>query len=162
MDGIAVAVTLSLIDQVRHTYRPRTRIIVKDTEGRWQAVAAVPDEFAAPGVLVYRFEANLFYANSNLFMEEILHLVSAAKEPIHTLVLDASGINDVDYTAAKMLLQIRTELTKLGVAVRSVATSDGVVDNLRRYGLADDKGNIYPTVDAAISAVRESGNAAAQ
>src|SRR6516165_8460368 len=138
MYGIAVAVSLSLIDQVRHTYRPRTRIMVKDAEGRWQAVAAGPGQFAAPGVLVYRFEANLFYANANLFMEEILHLVSAAKEPIHTLVLDASGINDVDYTAAKMLLQIRTELTKLGVAVRSVASSDAVVDNIRRYGLADD------------------------
>jgi MFS superfamily sulfate permease-like transporter len=161
MDGIAVAVTLSLIDQVRHTYRPRTRVIVKDAERRWQAVAVVPDKLAGPGVLVYRFEANLFYANASLFMEEILYLVSAAKEPIHTLVLDASGINDVDYTGAKMLLQVRSELTKRGISVASVATSDGVLDNLRRYDFASSKDNIYPTVDAAIAAIRESGHAAA-
>jgi MFS superfamily sulfate permease-like transporter len=161
MDGIAVAVALSLIDQVRHTYRPRTRVVVEGDEGRWQAVAAAPDRLAAPGVLVYRFEANLFYANAGLFMEEILRLVSAAKEPIRTLVLDASSINDVDYTAAKMLLQLRTELGKRGVAVATIATRDGVLDDLRRFGLARDSGKVYPTVDAAVSALREAGHAAA-
>ena len=65
MYGIAVAVVLSLVDQVRHSYRPRTRVIVKDEQGRWQVVAAAPDKLAAPGVLVYSFEANLFYANAS-------------------------------------------------------------------------------------------------
>jgi high affinity sulfate transporter 1 len=156
MDGIAVAVSLSLIDHVRHTYRPRTRVIVKDDEGRWRAMAALPGHLAAPGVLVYRFESDLFYANAGLFMEEILRLVSTAKEPIRALVLDASGINDVDYTAAKMLLQLRTELEKRQIAVGLVATSDGVLDDVRRYGLGD-KGNLYPTVDAAVSALHVEG-----
>ena len=49
MDGIALAVILSLIDQVRHAYRARTTVIVKDAEGRWQAVPAAPNRFAAPG-----------------------------------------------------------------------------------------------------------------
>jgi sulfate permease, SulP family len=158
MYGIAVAVVLSLVDQVRHSYRPRTRVIVKDEQGRWQVVAAAPDKLAAPGVLVYRFEANLFYANASLFMEEILQLISATKEPVRTLLLDASGIDDVDYSAAKMLLQIRTKLAKRGIAIAAVATSDGVLDNLRRYGIGD-KGGLYPTVDAALAALRESGRA---
>ena len=71
-------------------------------------------------------------------------------------VLDASGIDDVDYTAAKMLLQIK--LAKRGIAIAAVATSDGVLDNLRRYGIGD-KGGLYPTVDAALAALRESGPA---
>lgn len=53
-------------------------------------------------------------------------------------MLDASGIDNVDYTAAKMLLQVRDELTKRGIAFASVATSDGVLDDLRRYGLTGE------------------------
>jgi len=158
MDGIAVAVGLSLIDQVRHAYQPRTRVLVKDSEARWCPVPAAPDQFAAPGVIVYRFEANLFYANAGFFVEEILRLVTAATKPVHGLVLDVTGINDVDYTAAKMLLQVKSELTKLGVSVVSVAVSADAIDYLRRYGLAGDK-KVYPTIDGAIAALGARGNA---
>src|SRR5262245_10669455 len=149
MEGIAVAVGLSLIDQVRHAYRPRTRVVVKDDQGQWQVMPAVSPHLAAPGVLVYRFEADLFYANASLFMEEVLRLVSTGNEPIRTLVFHASAINDVDYTAAKMLLQLRTELEKRGIAMASVATHHGVLDDLRRYGVIGARGNVYPTLDAA-------------
>jgi len=163
MYGIAVAVSLSLIDQVRHAYRPRTRVLVKDSEGRWSAVPAAPDQLAAPGVIVYRFEANLFYANASFFVEEILHLVTTAKEPIHSLVLDITGIDDVDYTAAKMLLQGRSELNRRGVTVVSVAISADAIAHLRRYGIAaDDFDNrVYPTIDAAIMALGARDNPAA-
>jgi anti-anti-sigma regulatory factor len=107
---------------------------------------------------MYRFEANLFYANASFFVEEILRLVSTATKPIHGLVLDVTGINDVDYTAAKMLLQVRSELTKLGVSVVSVAVSPDAIDYLRRYGLAGDK-KVYPTIDEAIAALDAGGNA---
>jgi sulfate permease, SulP family len=155
MDGIAVAVILSLIEHVRHTYRPRTRVLVKDAQGHWQSVPAVPDRLAAPGVVVYGFEADLFYANASLFMEEVLGLVSSAKEPIRAMVLDASGIDEVDYSAAKMLLQLRGELLKRNIALASVATSDGVVESLRRYGLVAGPGGrgVHATVDGAIAAV---------
>jgi sulfate permease, SulP family len=161
MYGIAVAVSLSLIDQVRHAYRPRTRVLVKDSEARWCAVPAAPDQLAAPGIIVYRFEANLFYANASFFVEEILRLVTTAKKPIHGLVLDLTGIDYVDYTAAKMLLQVRSELNKRGVTVVSAAVSADAIDNLRRYGLAgDDFGKrVYPTIDAAIAALGARGNA---
>jgi MFS superfamily sulfate permease-like transporter len=152
MYGIAVAVVLSLIDHVRHGYRPRTRVLVRDDTGRLEAVPAQPDRVAAPGLLVYRFEADLFYANANLFMEEILHLVSAAEKPVRAVVLDASGIDNVDYTAAKMLLQVKAELTKRNIAFASVASFDGLLGDLRRYGLVE--AGTYPTVDAAIAALR--------
>jgi len=158
MDGILVAVGLSLIDQIRHAYQPRTRVLVKDSEARWCSVPAAPDQLAAPGVIVYRFEANLFYANASFFAEEILRLVTTAKTPIHGLVLDVTGIDDVDYTAAKMLLQVRNELTKLGVSVVSVAVSADAIDYLRRYGLAGDR-KVHGTIDEAIAAVGAQGNA---
>ena len=153
MDGIAVAVVLSLVEQVRHTYRPRVLVLVRDEEGHWQEILATPDKLAAPGILVYRFEANLFYANSGLFMEEILSLVSKATEPIHGLVLDASSIDDVDYTAAKMLLQLRAELAKRGVEVAIVTPHETMLQELGRYGLGADRGRVYPSVDAAMAAL---------
>jgi MFS superfamily sulfate permease-like transporter len=155
MHGIAVAVVLSLIDQVRHTYRPRTRVIVKDSDGRWVGIPAAPDRLAAPGILAYRFEANLFYANASLFMEEIRRLVSTSREPVRGLVLDASGIDNVDYTAAKMLRQGRDDLKNRGVAVAVVAAHGPVLDVLRRFGVGDsEEGPIaYPTIDSAIGAL---------
>ncbi|MCU0971437.1 MAG: SulP family inorganic anion transporter [Gammaproteobacteria bacterium] len=161
MAGIAVAVVLSLIDQVRHTYRPRTRILVPGHAGAWTPLPAAPGRLAAPGVLAYRFEADLFYANASRFAEEVLSLVAKAGEPVRTVILDASGIDNVDYSAAKTLLQTRAELRKRGVEVAAVATPDGVLDDLRRYGLGGAGAELFPTLDAALAAVVARSAAAA-
>jgi len=113
----------------------------------------VAADSATAGLLVYRFEADLFYANANLFMQQILHLVSATEQPIRAVVLDASGIDNIDYTAAKMLLELRNELARRNIAFSTVATFEGVRDDLQRYGLADD--HAYATVDAALTALRQ-------
>jgi high affinity sulfate transporter 1 len=153
MAGIGVAVALSLIDQVRHTYRPRTRVLVPGPAGSWTALPAAPGHLAAPGVLVYRFEADLFYANASRFAEELLSLVANAGQPVRAVILDASGIDSVDYSAAKMLLQTRAELDWRGVRLTAVATADGVLDDLRRYGLGRAEAEAFPTLDAALAAV---------
>jgi high affinity sulfate transporter 1 len=155
MDGIAVAVILSLVEHVRHTYRPRTRVLVRDSKGHWRAVTPTTEPLAAPGILVYRFEANLFYANSSLFMQEILRLALAANERIRAVVIDASGIDDVDYTAARMLLQVYDELEKRNVLIALVASDDTPLEGLHRYGLGGASGTrpIYATVDEAITAL---------
>jgi high affinity sulfate transporter 1 len=164
MDGIAVAVALSLIDQVRHTYRPRTRVLVRDARGEWKPVLPALDRLAAPGILVYRFEANLFYANAGLFMEEILRLVLAGKEHVRALVLDASGIDEVDYTAAKMLVQLRNELAKHNVAIAAVTSHHALLEELRRYGIGGESGRagIYPSVDDAMAALDASADGTAR
>ena len=156
MAGIGVAVVLSLIDQVRHTYRPRTRLLTRDSAGTWIAAPPEPGRLAAPGILAYRFEANLFYANAGRFADELVGLAANAGQPVHTIIVDASGIDSVDYSAAKMLLQTRAELGKRGVGVMTVATPDGVLDDLRRYGLGGGDARLFPTLDAAFEATRES------
>jgi high affinity sulfate transporter 1 len=158
MEGIAVAVILSLIDQVRHTYRPRRRVLVRDEKGDLKSVSAELDRLAAPGILVYRFEANLFYANASLFMEEILHLALEGNERISGLVLDATTIDGVDYTSAKMLLQLRDELATHNIVVAAVACHHHLLKKLRRYGIGTQGGaaEVYPTVDDALAALRAS------
>ena len=153
MAGIGVAVALSLIDQVRHTYRPRTRVLVPGPAGRWTSLPAAPGHLAAPGVLAYRFEADLFYANASRFAEELLSLVANAGQPLRAVILDASGIDNVDYSAAKMLLQTRAELRKRGVGLMAVGTEDGVLGDLRRYGLSGADAELFPTLDVALAAI---------
>jgi MFS superfamily sulfate permease-like transporter len=112
-------------------------------------------------VLVYRFEADLFYANASRFAEELLSLVANAGQPVRAVILDASGIDSVDYSAAKMLLQTRAEFDRRGVRLTAVATSEGVLNDLRRYGLGRAEAEPFPTLDAALAAVVEPSAAAA-
>jgi SulP family sulfate permease len=160
LQGILVAVLLSLIDQVRHSYRARTRILTRDGTGNWQPVPVAPGIVSAPGIIVYRFESDLFYANASRFMEEVLGLTTQAGKPLRWIVLDASGIDNIDFTAAKTWIQLRAELDHRGIGVAAVATPEGVLETLKRYrteGAASSP--IYPSVDAAIDALTAAGKA---
>jgi MFS superfamily sulfate permease-like transporter len=160
-DGILVAVSLSVIDQVRHAYRPRTRVLVRNSEGRWEAVPAAASRTGVSGVIVYRFEANLFYANSGKFADEILDLVARAEKPLHGLVLDVTGIDDVDYTAAKMLIGVRDKIARRGVGVALLAASTHIVNDLSRYGLGNNC-RIFTTADEAVASLRDPQNGASK
>jgi high affinity sulfate transporter 1 len=155
LQGILVAVLLSLIDQVRHSYRARTRILIRDATGNWQPVPVAPGIVSAPGIIVYRFEADLFYANSGRFMEEVLSLAERAGQPVRWIVLDASGIDDIDFTAAKTLIQLHAELDRRGIGLAAVATPEGVLETLERYRAAGapDARPPYRSVNAAIEAL---------
>jgi sulfate permease, SulP family len=158
MHGIIAAVILSIIDNTRHSYRLRTRVLTRSETGHWIPHVVVPNLVAAPGIIVYRFEADLFYANAGRFMDEILKLVEQTQPPPRWIVVDASQISNVDYTAGKTLLQLQEELTRRGVGIASVAVPEGVSSELERYrALGNVAGRLllYPTVDAAIDALRD-------
>jgi sulfate permease, SulP family len=158
MDGIAVAVVLSLVEQVRHSYQPRTRVLIADGDGL-VSVAPAPDHFAAPGIIAYRFEANLFYANAGMFATEVLRLVADATALVTAVVLDGSGIDDIDYSAGKMLIKVKQELARRNVVIVAVAIARPFINGLQRYGFGDGEQApvIYPTVPAAIAALRGGG-----
>jgi MFS superfamily sulfate permease-like transporter len=155
MPGIIAAVGLSLVDYVRHSYRPRTRLLVSDGAGGWMAVPVARGVLAAPGVVAYRFESNLFYANANGFMDEVFGLVSDAGSPVRWLVIDASGIDQIDYSAAKTLIRMRDELGRRGIRVTMVAASADLCEALARYGLGFAPGtHPFPTVADAMASIR--------
>jgi MFS superfamily sulfate permease-like transporter len=155
MPGIVAAVALSLLDYVRHSYRPRTRLLVPDGAGGWKAVPVARGVLAAPGVVAYRFESDLFYANANGFMDEVFGLVSDAGSPVRWLIIDASGIDDIDYSAAKTLIRMRDDLERRGVRVRTVAASSDLQEAMARYGLGTEgETPLYPTVADAVASIR--------
>jgi len=158
MHGILAAVLLSLIVHTRYSYQLRTRVLTPRPGGFWLPHKVAPDLMAAPGVIVYRFEADLFYANAGRFMEEILRIVEQTRPPVNWVVIDASQIFNIDYTAGKTLLQLRQELDRRGVGIATVAVPEGVLVQLERYralgGIAGHQA-IFPTVDEAVTALRD-------
>jgi len=157
MDGIAIAMLMSLIAHVRHTYVPRTSVMQPDREGRLRQVKVQPNVFAAKGIIVYRFEANMFYANAGRLMDEVIALVESSSKELRYLLLDASPVNDIDYTAAKSLLQLHSELQLRGVGLACVAQSAGVLDEIRRYTRdirpADGRELLFTSLDAALKSL---------
>ncbi|MBN3786658.1 SulP family inorganic anion transporter [Burkholderia sp. Ac-20353] len=158
MHGILAAVVLSLIAHARNSYRLRTRVLTRSPTGHWFPHRVEPNLLAAPGIVVYRFEADLFYANTGRFAEEVLELVNGASTPLRWLVIDASEINNIDYTAGKKLTELGAELDRRGVGIAAVALPTGVRHEIERYKALRVGGThreIFETVDAAIEALRD-------
>ncbi|WP_310631559.1 SulP family inorganic anion transporter [Paraburkholderia sp.] len=154
MHGILAAIVMSLIAHARNSYRLRTRVLTRSPAGQWVAHRVEPNVLAAPGMVVYRFEADLFYANAGRFSEEVLRLVNEASAPLRWVILDASEINNIDYTACKTLIQLGGELDRRGVGFAIVALPTGVRHELERYKALraqDTHREIFATVDAAIA-----------
>jgi SulP family sulfate permease len=112
-----LAIALSLFRHVRHSYRPHTLMYVPDATGRWKPVPVTPGEVTEPGLIVYRFGADLFYANQLRFCDEVRTLVARAPAPLRYFVVDASAITDLDYSAARSVRALIEDLKRDGVRI---------------------------------------------
>jgi MFS superfamily sulfate permease-like transporter len=116
--GIILAMILSLLRIVRHTYRPHTGVLVSENGLYWKLNPPEPGAMTEPGIILYRFGAPLFYANAGRFAEEIRTIVGLpdpATKP--WLVVDAEAITNLDYTAARVVLELNQELKEIGVTL---------------------------------------------
>jgi sulfate permease, SulP family len=116
-EGILIAMVLSLLRIVRHSYRPHTGVLVVSQHDAWYLVPAVPGAATEPGLVIYSFGATLFYANASLFTKEIRGLVGPSPSSVRWLVVDAEAIANVDYTAARMIRELHQELLDRGVVL---------------------------------------------
>ena len=115
--GILLAIALSLFRHVGHSYRPHTLMYKPDATGRWIPGPVTPGAVTEPGLIVYRFGADLFYANQLLFCDEVRTLVAHAPAPLRYFVVDASAITDIDYSAARTVRALIEDLQRDGVRV---------------------------------------------
>jgi SulP family sulfate permease len=115
--GILLAMVLSLLRIVRHSYHPHTGVLAISQHDGWQLVPAVPGAVTEPGLVIYSFGAALFYANASLFTKEIRGLVGPTPSPVRWLAVDAEAITNVDYTAARMVCELHEELADRGVVL---------------------------------------------
>jgi SulP family sulfate permease len=117
--GIVLAMILSLLRIVQHSYHPHTGVMtLKD--GIWQLNPVTLGATTEPGLVLYRFEAELFYANVHRFSEEVRCLVGQAPTPVRWLIVDAESITHLDYSAARVIERLQKRLkssdTELGFA----------------------------------------------
>lgn len=133
--GIFLAMGLSVVEHLYHTYRPYDAILSLDADGRiryWPTTAPVE---AAPGLVVYRFGATLYYANASRFTEEAFALFERSDPQVRWLCLAAGAVGDVDYTGAEAIRQLHGELARAGVALLTCDLSPHVRAQFDAYGL---------------------------
>ena len=158
--GIAIAVALSIVSVFRHAWWPYQAVLgrVHDLPG-YHDLTAYPDAEVLPGLVLFRFDAPLFFANARTFRDQIRMLASAEPAP-SWVVVAAEPITDVDTTAADMLKDLDEELNTVGVSLVFAEMKDPVRDKIERYALTRtiNPEHFFPTIDAAVAAFRQRTN----
>ena len=151
--GILLAIGLSLIRHVRHSYRPHTMVLFPDPEGGWLTKPAKPGQQTEPGLILYRFGADLFYANADRFADETRALVEGAPDPVKWFVVDAGAITDMDYSAARTLRDLVHELAARNVSVAFGRVEPSLRSDMKRHGIAAlvGEGRIYASLHGALA-----------
>ena len=157
LQGILVAVMLSLINVIYHISRPHDALLDDvDAAGGtvYRGVADKETALTEPGLIVYRFDAPLVFANAAFFSERLEELVANAGAGLKCVIFDAEAISDFDSTAAEALENLDADLERLGVELWIARANKPLRDLLLVTGLTTriGKENIYPSVRAAVTA----------
>jgi sulfate permease, SulP family len=160
--GIVLAIVLSLVDHLRHSYLPFDALLVPTPSGHWKAMAVEQKQEAAAGLAVYHFGAGLYYANAVRFSGEILGLVEAARPQIKWLDLDASAISNIDFSGAGTVREVHDALQKRGVTLVLSGVTGNARKELDRYGLTKLIGedHFYEGVPEVLEAYQKEANQA--
>ncbi len=155
--GVLVAVGLSVAELLTRVARPHDAI-----EGLVPGVAGMhdvddyPQARTVPGLLVYRYDSPLFFANAEDFRRRALAAVDEQTEPVRWFVLNTEANVEVDITALDAVDDLRRELTGRSIVFALARVKQDLLDDLRAYGLADSVGadRIFPTLPTAVDAYR--------
>ncbi|NNC00922.1 sodium-independent anion transporter, partial [Corallococcus exiguus] len=111
-----------------------------------------PDADRIPGLVLFRWDAPLFFANAELFKERILQAVAHSPTPVRTVVVVAEPVTSVDVTAADTLTDLKGALHANGIELWFAELKDPVKDKLKRFGLYAElgEGSFFPTVEEAV------------
>jgi len=156
--GILLAMTLSLLRIVHHSYHPHTAILVRDEKGEWRPQAVAPGVETEPGLVIYRFGAPLFYANTSRFSEEIRGIVGREPTPVRWLVVDAGPITRIDYTAARSVRQLKEDLARRDVLMAFAHVGSDLRADLDRHHLTEVIGEarLFDTLREALASIHHS------
>jgi high affinity sulfate transporter 1 len=162
LEGILLAVALSILLFFRRNWWPHGEVLgyVPDLGG-WHDTDRYPGAQVTPEILVFRWEAPLFFANSGIFRQQVRRLVR--REHPRWVVLECEAITDIDVTAADMLERLDRELNTQGVSIAFVELRGRLHDLIYRYGLFAtlDRDHFYPSIGAALRAIEEEEEATA-
>jgi sulfate permease, SulP family len=155
--GIVLAMILSLFRIVHHSYHPHTAIMLPHADGGWELKPVAPGVMTEPGLVLYQFGAELFYANSNRFAEEVKAIVGTPPSQVRWLIVDAEAIIHMDYSAARMLVELHQELQDSGTQFGFARMHGGLESDFVRHQVAEviTPALIFRRLHQALSAFRK-------
>ena len=152
--GIGLAIFIAVVEFLWDAWRPHSAVLGR-AEGikGYHDITRYPDARRIPGLVLFRWDAPLFFANAELFHERVLDAVEAAPTPTRWLVVAAEPVTSVDITAADMLAELDATLHAAGIELCLAELKDPVKDKLKRFGIFARFGEetFFPTVGAAVS-----------
>lgn len=158
--GIVLAMVMSLLRIVRHSYHPHTAVLLKGEGDIWRLTPAIPGAVSEPGLAIYRFGAPLFYANAGRFSDEIRGLVGPEPSPLRWVLVDAGSITKLDYTAARVVQDLQKELASRKVELAFAHVQPELQNDLDRHHLTEVIGpaRIFDKLHDAIARYHELTN----
>ena len=156
--GIGVAIVIAIIEFLWDGWRPHSAILGRayGVKG-YHDITRYPDARQIPGLVLFRWDAPLFFANAEFFRERVLDAVTKSPTPVQWLVVAAEPVTSVDVTAADSVAELDKALHAMGIELCFAELKDPVKDKLKRFGLFAQLGEKYffPTVGAAVSGYLE-------
>jgi high affinity sulfate transporter 1 len=156
--GIGLAIVVAVLEFLWDGWRPHSAVLGR-AEGvkGYHDVTRYPQARQIPGLVLFRWDAPLFFANAEFFKERVLDAVAKSPSPVRWVVVAAEPVTSVDVTAADTLANLDKALLDVGVELRFAELKDPVKDKLKRFGLlaifGEDK--FFPTIGAAVSSYLE-------
>ena len=152
--GIGLAIVIAVIEFLWDGWRPHSAVLGR-AEGvkGYHDITRYPDARLIPGLVLFRWDAPLFFANAELFQDRVLDAVATSPTPVRWLVVAAEPVTSVDVTAADMLAELDEALHTAGIELCFAEMKDPVKDKLKRFGLFARLGEqaFFPTMGAAVS-----------
>jgi len=158
LEGVLIAVGLSLLDILRRVARPHDAVegLVPGLAGMHD-VDDYPTAEVVPGLLVYRYDAPLFFANAENFLARVRAEVDGAAAPVRWLLLNTEAMSEIDLTGADALETLRSELARRGIVLALARVKQDLRDTLEPTGLLGRIGDehVFVTLPTAVAAFRE-------
>ena len=153
LTGILIAIALSILIFFRRNWWPHGAVLGRVAGRGWHTLQTWDGATEVPGIVVFRWEAPLIFANAGLFRRQLRSLVD--EKHARWVVLECEAVTDIDVTAAAMLEQLDHQLNERGVHLAFVELRSRLQDLVLRYGLFEtlDRDHFYPSVEDALAAI---------
>jgi high affinity sulfate transporter 1 len=157
--GIGLAIAISVVEFLWDGWRPHSALLgcAEGVPG-YHDITRYPAARQMPGLVLFRWDAPLFFANAELFKQRIMDAVTNAPTKVRWMVVTAEPVTSVDITAADALAELRCNLSEVGIELCFAELKDPVKDKLKRFGLFEQIGenHFFPTIDIAVESYLES------
>jgi high affinity sulfate transporter 1 len=153
--GIGIVIVIAVIEFLWDGWRPHYAVLGRvDGIRGFHDVKRYPDARRVPGLVLFRWDAPLFFANAELFHQRMLDAIAQSPTPVRRIIVTAEPVTSIDVTSADMLAELEQTLIQSGIELRFAEMKDPVKDKLRRFELFERFGaeNFYPTIGSAVDA----------